>query len=35
MKKKILCLVSVLLIVSLTACGNKPKVSEMTTQAEQ
>lgn len=35
MKKRVLGLVGVLLIVSLTACGNKPKVSEMTTQETQ
>ena len=35
MKKNVLVLVSVALILSLTACGNKPKVSEMTTQEIQ
>ena len=35
MKKKVFGLISVLLVVSLTACGNNPDVSEVTTQNVQ
>lgn len=35
MKKNIFGIVSIMFILSLTACGNKPKLSEMTAQETQ